>query len=61
MTLRCQCGGRVEIIDGSDPNAGEPHFEKYECIECGRRGSYTFENGQETMTGCLTSVREVRP
>jgi hypothetical protein len=60
MTLRCQCGGVVEIQDGSDPDPEATMFwERYECVECGRTGTYTHytEPGRsDDYGGCLTST-----
>lgn len=56
MTLQCECGGAVEILDGSDPDDGPTYWERYRCVSCDRTGSYTFGPDGETKTGCLTTV-----
>jgi len=51
-TLRCECGGAVEIVNASYPD--ESHaFEQYECVSCGRRGAFRFGNGRSEKSGCL--------
>ena len=52
-TLRCECGGCVEIQEGSYDDATGRAFETYECVNCGRRGSFTFGNGRSEKSGCL--------
>jgi hypothetical protein len=52
MTLRCECGGAVELTGQS--YGEDVAFESYECASCGRTGSYTFGADGERMTGCLT-------
>lgn len=56
MTLQCECGGAVEITSQSYPHDdGGRAFEAYRCVSCGRRGTYTFGDGGDRRTGCLTS------
>jgi len=50
-TLRCQCGGAVEIVNQS--YSGDRAFESYQCVSCGRRGSFTFGSGRSDRSGCL--------
>ena len=65
MTLVCECGGSLEIThqqydrdaDGNITGEGQA-YEEYRCMSCGRTGSYTFGDGGEHMTGCLTVKRE---
>ncbi len=53
MTLRCECGGMLEI---TGQNYGKTDaLEEYECVDCGRTGTYSFGDGPERMTGCVTS------
>lgn len=52
-TLRCECGGAVEIVDQTYSEETDRAFESYECVCCGRRGSFTFGNGRSDKTGCL--------
>jgi len=52
-TLRCDCGGAVEIVDATYSNESDRAFESYKCVSCGRRGSFTFGNGRSDTTGCL--------
>lgn len=53
--LKCECGGAVVCQDGTDPDAGPPFVEQYECQTCGRTGSYTFgDGGTEHTSGCVT-------
>lgn len=55
MTLRCECGGRVEVREGSNPDTGGRHWESYRCVECGGTGTYRFGDGYpDETTGCLT-------
>lgn len=62
MTLRCECGGAVEIQKGSSPDPEADLFwELYECPSCGRTGTYThYRNPSRTdeLTGCLVSVAD---
>jgi len=58
MTLVCKCGSpALEFIEQDYPDDGLA-FERYECADCGRKGSYRFglQNGRhvDRMTGCLT-------
>lgn len=64
MTLTCECGGALEIVeqDYNYDNEGFAvgmAFEKYRCASCGRTGTYEFgeQNGQHTdrMSGCVTN------
>jgi hypothetical protein len=59
MTLRCECGGAVEIVDGSEPDPdASSFFEVYECASCGRTGTYTHHTNpsrSDEYGGCLTS------
>ena len=59
MTLRCDCGGALELTYQSypdDPDATAT--EQYECVSCGRTGSYQFGGGVDQTSGCVTSVRD---
>lgn len=58
MTLRCKCGGAVEIQEGTDPDDGPPYIEYYHCLSCGRSGTYVFGADSERMTGCLTTTED---
>jgi len=51
MTLRCECGGAVEL-QAQSYNDTTAH-ETYECASCGRTGSLSFGDYGETKTGCL--------
>ena len=51
MVLQCQCGGSIEIVEQS--YSDDFAFEKYECVNCGREGTYTFGDGQESTSGCV--------
>ena len=60
VTLRCECGGRVEVQTGSYPedDDGNPTgeaIELYECVECGRIGTYSFGDGRDRTSGCVTT------
>jgi hypothetical protein len=57
VTLRCECGGQVEITGQSDRD--EVALEIYECVACGRTGTYRFGDGRDQTGGCLTSENEV--
>lgn len=51
MTVTCECGGALVLIN-QHYNA-ETAFERYECESCGRTGSLHI--GRETRTtGCVT-------
>lgn len=52
MVLQCECGGAIEITEQS--YGVNVAFEKYECVACGRTGTYSFGNGQERASGCVT-------
>jgi hypothetical protein len=54
LMLRCNCGGRVEVVEGSDPDHGPQHWELYECQDCGAEGTYRFGPVKNETTGCLT-------
>jgi len=60
MVLQCKCGGMLEITEQSYPENGLA-FEQYECVSCGRTGTFKFgeQNGThvERMGGCVTSDR----
>jgi hypothetical protein len=45
--MKCECGAIVSTVDS------EGGVEKYECVDCGRTG--TFDLNTRTMTGCLKS------
>lgn len=53
MALRCDCGGALELTGQS--YGDDSAFESYECVSCGRRGTYSFGGPTETKTGCVTS------
>lgn len=63
MTLVCECGSpAIEIVDATYPedDDGRPTgsaFERYECQDCGRTGSYTFGGNVEQTSGCVTTQR----
>ena len=52
-TLRCECGGAVELTSGSYDDDSGRAFETYECASCGRKGTFTFGNGRSSKSGCL--------
>jgi len=54
MTLRCECGGVVEIENGG--KIGDDIIEDYRCIVCGRTGQLRTYRGEESLTGCLTTT-----
>jgi hypothetical protein len=54
MTLVCECGSHALEIT-SQSYGEKTAFEAYKCEDCGRTGSYTFGNGQDRMSGCLTT------
>ena len=57
MILRCECGGTLEIQRGTDPDAsGDGFLEVYECVACGRTGTYRHDpvTGDST-SGCVTT------
>lgn len=59
MTLRCECGGRLRCIDGTDPGRDGRQREEYECRQCGRNGTYAFGGGAAPRTGgCVTIVND---
>jgi hypothetical protein len=64
MTLRCKCGALdIEIVDATYPTDadGRPSgtaTERYECQVCGRTGSFSFGDGVERTTGCVTTGSE---
>ncbi|MCD2199099.1 hypothetical protein LPA44_04190 [Halobacterium sp. KA-4] len=61
MTLVCECGSpAIEIVDATYPEDanGNPTgtaTERYECLDCGRTGTYAFGDGTDRMSGCVTS------
>jgi hypothetical protein len=61
VVLRCECGGSVEVQNGTDPeNSDGGFFEIYECQSCGRTGTLTYDRHTgTTLTGCLTRESEV--
>jgi len=65
VTLVCECGSpAIEIVDATYPEDadGRPTgtaFERYECQDCGRTGGFSFGDGVERTTGCVTT-REAR-
>lgn len=67
VTLRCECGGPLELTSGSYDRdedgqiTGEGRaIETYECVECGRNGSYGFgDHGPDVTRGCVTATTEV--
>jgi len=55
VTLRCECGGPVELQNGTDHGDGN-FFETYECTSCGRTGGYSHDRVTgDSLTGCLTN------
>jgi len=54
MTLRCECGGAVEL-DGPGIYGEEYATEQYECVACGRTGSLLMGPDGESKSGCLTN------
>lgn len=63
MVLQCECGGALEITENSydrdsDGNITEEGsaLEVYECVSCGRTGTYRFGDGGESTSGCVTSA-----
>lgn len=62
MTLICKCGSpALEFVEQQYPDDGLA-YERYECADCGRKGSYEFgeRNGHsvDRMSGCLTTSGE---
>jgi hypothetical protein len=54
MSLRCECGGAVELVDGSYSDHGMT--ETYKCPTCGGHGTYSVSDGMGDRTsGCLTT------
>jgi len=52
--LRCECGGSLEL---TYQNYGEESmFERYECVSCGKEGSYGVYDGNNTTSGCVSIV-----
>lgn len=58
MTLRCACGGAVELTAQS--YGEESAVERYECVSCGATGTYRFGAGGDRVTGCLEHMDERR-
>jgi hypothetical protein len=61
VTLRCECGGVVEVQDGTYPSDsnGRPSgraTETYECVSCGRTGGMSFGDGPTNKWGCLSDA-----
>jgi hypothetical protein len=52
MVLRCECGGSLELTGQS--YGEETAFESYECVSCGRTGTYSFGGATDSMSGCVT-------
>lgn len=64
MTLRCECGGRVRVQDGTDPeDSAGGFFELYECQACGRTGTLRADTttNETHLSGCLVSVNTRAP
>jgi len=59
VTLRCECGGAVTIVRGTDPDApgdvGDGFTEIFECASCGRTGTLAVDGTtrQTRLSGCL--------
>jgi transposase-like protein len=59
--LECECGSpAIEIVDATyaEDADGRPTgtaFERYECPDCGRTGNYSFGDGGERTSGCVTT------
>ncbi|KXB00770.1 hypothetical protein AKJ40_00675 [candidate division MSBL1 archaeon SCGC-AAA259M10] len=60
MTLRCECGGELEllkVLDGDNGNGEGWAYEKYQCVRCGEIGSYSVNWGpwgqNERKRGCI--------
>ena len=52
------CGGRLELVDGTDPDVAQElggFEESYRCTLCGGTGvyAYTYETMQESGTGVV--------
>jgi len=54
MTLRCECGGAVEITTAS--HGEEAAVEQYECVACGSVGTYSFGPYTDGLSGCLVDA-----
>lgn len=62
MVLRCECGGQVQVKDGTDLSNG--FRERYECTSCGSEGGYRhYRNPQRTdeTWGCVVEVYDIAP
>jgi len=51
VTLRCGCGGVVEITSAT--YGDERMIERYECAACGRTGTFSSGPPGERTTGCV--------
>jgi len=51
MTLRCECGGAVELNNQS--HGEDMAFESYQCVSCGATGTYRFDENGDELSGCL--------
>jgi len=51
------CGGAVKIVEQSGPANGGSFYERYECANCGLRGSITGESSNPpkrwNKSGCV--------
>jgi len=61
VTLRCECGGAVEVVDGTYPydDDGRPSGRAtatYACPSCGRTGGMSFGDGPTDKWGCLVDA-----
>lgn len=56
VTLRCECGGPLEITSGREHDHG--FSESYRSPECGRRGGYEHPLVQPIDTSVLTDSEE---
>ena len=63
LTLVYECGSAaIEIVDATYPtdDEGTPTrtaFERCRYEACGRTGGYSFGDGVDRTTGCLTTRR----
>jgi hypothetical protein len=61
VILVCECGSpAIEKVAATYPTDADGRpvgtaFERYECQDCGRTGSFAFGDGDERASGCVTT------
>jgi len=60
MTLRCRCGGALDMT--ASEYTDDSMTEHYKCASCGRTGWYGIsKSGNETTGGCVVTEVTLGP